>query len=361
MGRSLRRAALAVVLDRVRLVGALLPVDHQVIQVDDPAGAVVMAVVLGVVAQVFIGHVDLVPVGLVVAQFVDGVGDGVGFDDKPERRVGAAKFQEPGLAEPAIGVEDGDVGQVVVVELAGCGDLLIGLVPSRRVIDHTLLLWCQLNRRGSLAAGEVGSDSGDDADFMVVGIATALGAVLELEQPFEPLIGAFAHGLAPSKRVFITPSSVVSVGLTLRPAHSPGHRTLPGGHPLPGSRLDRRGSRRRLGRLSLEPGVNVTLPAIGQFILVLDPPGGVTDVFEGRLILPVGVILFVEDRVAVQLLHQVVVGPERFGDLTVSVNPDGEAVYVTDRPVIVALHHHIGVVALGERLHRFGDGVGVAL
>ena len=41
-----------------------------------------MPVVLWVIAQVFVGHVDLVPVGLVVAQFVDGVRDGVGFDDK---------------------------------------------------------------------------------------------------------------------------------------------------------------------------------------------------------------------------------------------------------------------------------------
>ena len=85
--------------------------------------AVIMPVVLGVVAEVFVRHVDLVTVGLVVAQFVDGVGDGVGFDDQEERRVGAAEFQEPGLAEPAIGIQHGDVGQVVVVELAGCRDL----------------------------------------------------------------------------------------------------------------------------------------------------------------------------------------------------------------------------------------------
>ena len=63
----------AVVLDGVRLVGAFLPVDHQVIEVDDSARAVIVPVVLGVVAKVFVGHVNLVPVGLVVTQFVDGV------------------------------------------------------------------------------------------------------------------------------------------------------------------------------------------------------------------------------------------------------------------------------------------------
>ena len=94
---------------------------------------------------------------------------------------------------------------------------------------------------------------------------------------------------------------------------------------------------------------------------MLDPPCCVTDVFQGRLILPVGVILFVQDRVAVHLLHKVVVGLERFGDLTVSVDPDRKAIDVSDRPVVMGLHHHIRVVALCEGLHRLGDGVGVAL
>ena len=46
----------AVVLDWVRLVGAFLPVDHQVIEVDDSARAVIMPVVLGVVGEVFVRH-----------------------------------------------------------------------------------------------------------------------------------------------------------------------------------------------------------------------------------------------------------------------------------------------------------------
>src|SRR5271157_4286971 len=63
----------AVVLDGVWLIGAFLPVDHQVIEIDNSAAAVIVPVVLGVVAQVFVRHVNLVTVGLVVAQFVDGV------------------------------------------------------------------------------------------------------------------------------------------------------------------------------------------------------------------------------------------------------------------------------------------------
>src|SRR5271166_3446275 len=63
----------AVVLDGVWLVGAFLPVDHQPIEVDDSATAVIVPVVLGVITEVFVRHVNLVTVGLVVAQFVDGV------------------------------------------------------------------------------------------------------------------------------------------------------------------------------------------------------------------------------------------------------------------------------------------------
>ena len=51
-----------------------MPVDHQVFEVDDSATAVIMPVVFGVVGQVFVRHMNLVTVGLVVAQFVDGVG-----------------------------------------------------------------------------------------------------------------------------------------------------------------------------------------------------------------------------------------------------------------------------------------------
>jgi|GEM_PF-6217219 len=110
-----------------------------------------------------------------------------------------------------------------------------------------------------------------------------------------------------------------------------------------------------------EPREDLALPALGQGVFVLDPPCGVTDVFEGRLKLPVGVVLFVEDRVAVHLLHKVVVGLERFGDLTVSVDPDRKAIDMSARPVVVGLHHQIRVVALGEGLHPFGDRFGVAL
>src|SRR5271157_998983 len=113
----------AVVLHGVWLIGSLLPVDHYVFQVNHPPRAVVMPVVLGVVGKVFVGHMDLMTKGLVIAQFVDGVAQAVGFNDQEERRVTTAEFQKPRLAKPSAGIDHGDVGQVVVVELAGCRDL----------------------------------------------------------------------------------------------------------------------------------------------------------------------------------------------------------------------------------------------
>ena len=160
--------------------------------------------------------------------------------------------------------------------------------------------------------------------------------------------------------MFFTPSPLVSIRLTLRPTHIPGHRTLPEGRPLLGNRLivtvlD--------GALAMvpEPREDLALPPVGEFVFVLDPPCGGTDVFQGRFKFPFRVILFIQDRVAVHLLHEVVVGLERFGDLTVSVDPDRKAIDMSDRPVVMGLHHHIRVVALGEGLYRLGDGVGVAL
>ncbi len=58
------------------------------------------------------------------------------------------------------------------------------------------------------------------------------------------------------------------------------------------------------------------------------------------------VVLFVEDRVVGHPLGEFVVGPEGVGDLAVPVDPDREAIDVADRPVVVALHHHVGVVAV---------------
>ena len=223
------------------------PVDHQVIEVDDSARSVIVAVVLGVVAEVLIGHVDLVPVGLVVAQFVDGVGDGVGFDDEEERRVGAAEFQEPGLAEPAIGVDHGDVGQVVVVELAGCGDLSWSCSIGEGV-HHTLLGGVGEGR--PLAAGEVGSDSGNHADFMVVGIATALGQYSNSKSRSSHSSGlSFMVMLHRRGRLSHPPRRCRSV--TLRTLISQGIERCPKVVSLLGNRLDRHGSRRALGRLSL--------------------------------------------------------------------------------------------------------------
>ena len=64
----------AVVLDWVWHLRPFLPVDHQMIQVDDSARSVIVAVVLWIVAEVAVGDVNLVTVGFVVTQFVNGIG-----------------------------------------------------------------------------------------------------------------------------------------------------------------------------------------------------------------------------------------------------------------------------------------------
>src|SRR5271157_6570468 len=73
------RQPVAVVLDGVWLICPLLPIDHHVIEIDDSTVAVVMPVVLWVIAEVFIRHMDLMTIGLIVTEFIDGVGQAVGF------------------------------------------------------------------------------------------------------------------------------------------------------------------------------------------------------------------------------------------------------------------------------------------
>jgi hypothetical protein len=43
---------------------------------------------------------------------------------------------------------------------------------------------------------------------------------------------------------------------------------------------------------------------------------------------------------------------ERLGDPSPAIDPDAHAIDVADRPVPMALKHHVGIVALGEGLHR---------
>src|SRR5208337_1409508 len=95
----------AVVLDGVWLVGAFLPVDHQVIEIDNSAAAVITAVIFGIVWKVFVGHVDLVPVGPVGTKFIEGGAPAVGFKEQEKWPLAAGEFQEPGLAKPAIRVQ----------------------------------------------------------------------------------------------------------------------------------------------------------------------------------------------------------------------------------------------------------------
>ena len=77
------------------------------IQVESMVRPVVMTVVLGFVAQIALRHVDLMPISRVVAQLVDGVGDGVSLDDEPGRRARTSQFDQPRLAEPVTGFSTG--------------------------------------------------------------------------------------------------------------------------------------------------------------------------------------------------------------------------------------------------------------
>ena len=97
-----------------------------------------------------------------------------------------------------------------------------------------------------------------------------------------------------------------------------------------------------------EPFVGFRFPPVSQVVSGLDAPGGVLDVFESRFVLTAAVICFVQNRIAVQLLHQSVVSAERFRYLAVTIDPDTETVDMPDCPVRVALEHDIRVLGLAE-------------
>jgi hypothetical protein len=56
-----------------------------------------------------------------------------------------------------------------------------------------------------------------------------------------------------------------------------------------------------------------------------------------------------------------VVHPERFGDLAITEDPDGEAVDPSTCPVTMALFDYVRVVAVRERFEGLADGFCVAL
>ena len=72
------RQALAVIPARKRALAAFLAVGHQVVEIQHLAGAAVVPLVLGVIAEIFIRHDDLVSELRAVGEFVDGVGYGIG-------------------------------------------------------------------------------------------------------------------------------------------------------------------------------------------------------------------------------------------------------------------------------------------
>jgi len=69
-----------------------------------------------VVKQIVVGDQDVMAVFVAVCDFVDGIGDAVGFDNHKQRRVRAADFQEPRFSEPLTGVDHRNVVQFVAVE-----------------------------------------------------------------------------------------------------------------------------------------------------------------------------------------------------------------------------------------------------
>ena len=110
-----------------------------------------------------------------------------------------------------------------------------------------------------------------------------------------------------------------------------------------------------------EPFVGFRFPAVSQVVSGLDAPGGVLDVLESRFVLTAAVICFVQNRIAVQLLHQSVVSVERFRYLAVTIDPDAETVDMPDCPVRVALEHDIRILGLAEGPEHIGDGGRVRL
>src|SRR5208337_201441 len=110
-----------------------------------------------------------------------------------------------------------------------------------------------------------------------------------------------------------------------------------------------------------QPRIDVALPAVGKFVLALQPPGGVGEVVEGRIMFSFGVVALVENGVFGQLLREIVVGAECVRDLAVTVDPDAEPVHVPDRPVRVTLEDHVGIVARREGLQGSGKDFCIAL
>ena len=112
-----------------RAVGSLLPVDHQMVEVNHLTGRPVIAGLGVVVGEILVGDDNVVAILFVVGEFVDGVLNRVGFDDERQRLVRSADFDQPRLAEPVSGIDDRDVFQFVAVELAHDLTSLIVLTP----------------------------------------------------------------------------------------------------------------------------------------------------------------------------------------------------------------------------------------
>ena len=56
-----------------------------------------------------------------------------------------------------------------------------------------------------------------------------------------------------------------------------------------------------------KPRIDIALPAVGELVLDLQPPGGVGEVVEGRIMYSLGVVALVENGVLGQLLREIVI------------------------------------------------------
>jgi hypothetical protein len=118
--------AFVVVADQVREVVAALPVNPDVLGVEESPG-----VILGIVIVWHVGDVDPITKLGIVTQHDEG------FLDRPclnndEDGITAEKFDEPGLALARAGIEDREIVEVEAVELAGGPDH--GRIPPGRLV-----------------------------------------------------------------------------------------------------------------------------------------------------------------------------------------------------------------------------------
>jgi hypothetical protein len=123
---TLGGVAFVVVADRVREVAVTLPVNPDVLHVEDST-----RVVLGLVIVWHVGDVDPISKLGIVTQRDEGFLDRSSLNNDEDRHT-AEKFHEPGHATACAGIEDREIVEVEAGELAGSPDH--GRIPLERLI-----------------------------------------------------------------------------------------------------------------------------------------------------------------------------------------------------------------------------------